>query len=90
MAQLAIGRAVGSTMRCCGREPTIKEILSDSIVQAMMEADGIDPEVLEAQLQRMALEISAVRLLSDDMKNSYNRLQIPEPNGIGSARLTCG
>jgi hypothetical protein len=23
-------------------------------------------------------------------QNSYDRLQVPEPNGIGSARLTCG
>jgi hypothetical protein len=40
-------------MRWCRREPTITEILSDSIVQAVMEADGIDPEALEAQLRCM-------------------------------------
>jgi len=30
-------------MNWCHREPTLDEILSDSIVRAMMEADGIDP-----------------------------------------------
>ena len=54
MVLLAIGRR-------SGREPTIREILSDSIVQAVMQADGIDPELLEAELRSMAREISAVR-----------------------------
>src|SRR5262249_34864036 len=34
-------------------EPTIAEILSDSAVRAMMEADGVDPNELEAMLRRM-------------------------------------
>ena len=34
------------------REPTLKEILSDSIVTALMEADGVDPHELEAMLRR--------------------------------------
>ena len=41
------------------REPTIAEILSDSIVRAVMKADGVDPNVLEAQLRSMALTIPA-------------------------------
>jgi hypothetical protein len=28
------------------QEPTIAEMLSDSITQALMEADGVDPEAL--------------------------------------------
>lgn len=40
-------------------EPSIKDILSDSIVQAMMEADGINPQVLRAELMGMACQISA-------------------------------
>jgi len=60
MALLPIGRGIGNPVSSCRREPTITEILSDSIVQAVMEADGIDPEVLEAELRSMAREISAV------------------------------
>jgi hypothetical protein len=37
------------------REFTITEILSDSIVKAVMKADGVDPGALEAQLRSMAL-----------------------------------
>jgi hypothetical protein len=32
------------------REPTLKEILSDPIVTALMSADGVDPLELEAML----------------------------------------
>ena len=32
------------------REPTLKEILSDPIVTALMSADGVDPFELEAML----------------------------------------
>jgi hypothetical protein len=34
------------------REPTLNEILSDSIVRALMEADGIDPQELSATLRQ--------------------------------------
>jgi len=33
------------------REPTLDEILSDSIIRALMEADGIDPQELAATLR---------------------------------------
>jgi hypothetical protein len=45
----------------CGPDLTIAEMLSDSIVQALMEADGIDAEILEAQLRGIAQEISTAR-----------------------------
>ena len=35
-------------------EATIAELLSDSIVQALMEADGVDPRALEASLRGLA------------------------------------
>jgi hypothetical protein len=38
-------------------EPTLKELLSDSAVKAVMEADGVDPLLLEAQLRDMAAEL---------------------------------
>src|SRR5262249_32053843 len=39
------------------REPTLAEILSDTIVRAVMDADGVDPAALEAELRRMARAI---------------------------------
>jgi hypothetical protein len=36
------------------QEMTIAEMLSDSIVQALMEADRVDPRALEASLQGLA------------------------------------
>ena len=41
-------------MNWCHREPTIAEILSDSIVRSLMRADGVDPNELKAMLRRMA------------------------------------
>ena len=35
------------------REPTLKELLSDSIVTALMSADGVDPLELEAMLTQI-------------------------------------
>jgi hypothetical protein len=35
------------------REPTLEEILSDSITRAVMEADGVDREELEAMLSQI-------------------------------------
>jgi hypothetical protein len=39
------------------REPTLNEMLSDSIVRAVMEADGIDPQELEATLRQTGLKL---------------------------------
>jgi hypothetical protein len=61
MALLVISRLIENPMRWRRRDLTIAEILSDSIVQALMEADGIDPEALEAQLRSMSRELSAAR-----------------------------
>jgi hypothetical protein len=35
-------------------EPSISEILSDPIVKAVMQADGVDAKVLRTQLRRVA------------------------------------
>jgi hypothetical protein len=61
MALLAIGRRIASPMSWCRREPTITEILSDSIVVAVMKADGVDPAALEAQLRSIAQTRQASR-----------------------------
>jgi hypothetical protein len=39
-------------MNWCHREPTLEEMLSDSIIQAVMAADGVDPQELEAVLRQ--------------------------------------
>jgi hypothetical protein len=39
-------------MNWCHREPTLDEILSDSIVRAVMEADGVEPQELAAMLRQ--------------------------------------
>ena len=39
-------------MNWCHREPTLEEILSDSIVKAVMAADGVDQHELEAMLRQ--------------------------------------
>jgi hypothetical protein len=61
MISLAIARRCRSPISWSFREPTITEILSDSIVMAMMAADGVDPVVLEAQLRGMAQGANAAR-----------------------------
>jgi hypothetical protein len=38
-------------------EPTLKELLSEPIIRALMDADGVDPEDLEAMLRWTALRI---------------------------------
>ena len=35
------------------REPTLDEILSDSIVRALMEADGVDPQELTTKCAKI-------------------------------------
>jgi len=47
----------------CQREPTIAEILSDSMIKAMMRADGVDPEMLERDLRSVAQTIEANSLM---------------------------
>jgi hypothetical protein len=38
----------------CSPELTIKDVLSDSLVRAVMAADGVDPHELEATLREVA------------------------------------
>jgi hypothetical protein len=72
MALLAIGRHIAAQRSCWGRgEPTLAEILSDSIVKAVMAADGIDPEALEAQLRSMAQDIAAARNAGGKMPHLF-------------------
>jgi hypothetical protein len=43
------------------REPTLKEILSDPIVTALMSADGVDPLELEAMLTQINRQSKSLR-----------------------------
>jgi hypothetical protein len=47
------------------REPTLTEILSDSIVKALMEADGVDPIVLETTLRHLAADCDRAPIAPD-------------------------
>jgi hypothetical protein len=41
-------------MRWCLSEPTLDELLSDPMVQALMAADRVPPDELEADLSKIA------------------------------------
>ena len=43
------------------RELTLEEMLSDSIVQAVMAADGVDPVALELMLKEVGRDVSLAR-----------------------------
>jgi hypothetical protein len=43
------------------RELTLEEMLSDSVVQAVMEADGVDPVALEVMLKEVGRNVSLAR-----------------------------
>ena len=42
------------------REPSLEEMLSDPIVRAMMDADGVDPLKLEAMLKEVGRNLGAL------------------------------
>ena len=48
-------------IRCCRREPRLKDILADSVVKAVMEADGVELHELEIKLQQIATLLRARR-----------------------------
>jgi hypothetical protein len=43
------------------REPTLEEILSDSVTRAVMEADGVDRQELEAMLRQAGRNLPPLR-----------------------------
>jgi uncharacterized protein YpbB len=50
------------------REPTIAEILSDSLVKVVMRADGVDPQVLERDLRSTAQMIETNSRIATDSR----------------------
>ena len=69
------------------REPTISEILSDSMVRAMMRADGVDPVMLERELRTIAeiVQLDCLALRSSPRKRGPNdkNNQHTTPAGAG-------
>ena len=61
MVLLAGVRRMGDPTQWCHRELTIAEMLSDSIVIAVMAADGVDPDELAATLRGFAQRLGADR-----------------------------
>ena len=43
------------------REPTLQEMFLDSVIQAVMEADGVDPQELEVMLRQVGQNARLVR-----------------------------
>jgi hypothetical protein len=59
------------------REPTIAEILSDSMIKAMMRADGVDPEMLERDLRSIAQTMQSNTRIENDSPLSSPRTRGP-------------
>jgi hypothetical protein len=53
MVMLALSRCAGISMGWIQREPTLSEILSDPIVEAVMKADRVDRAALERELRNL-------------------------------------
>ena len=51
------------------REPTLDEILSDSIVIAVMEADGINPQELSTTLRQLGRQLVRRTRVVPDVDN---------------------
>jgi len=47
------------------REPRLEEMLADSIIKAVMEADGVDSRALEAELRQTAALLHATWRISN-------------------------
>jgi hypothetical protein len=48
-------------MNWCHREPTLEDILSDPIVEAVMAADGVDPQSLRRMLRQVGGDAGPAR-----------------------------
>jgi hypothetical protein len=58
-------------MFACHQELTLSDALSDSLIRAVMAADGVDPRELEATLTEIAR----------NLKGGSRRLRRSPPNG---------
>ena len=66
------------------REPRLEDMLADSIVKAVMEADGVDPRKLEAELRQTAALLRAIRRTLKSSEAQWDRAApiglIDQPN----------
>jgi hypothetical protein len=58
------------------REPTLNEILSDSIVRALMEAEGIDPQELATTLRQAGRKLGQRDVRLAQIKNGFVRWRL--------------
>ena len=49
-------------MNCWGREPRLDEILTDPIIEAIMAADGVDPQQILLSLLLVSLRKTALKV----------------------------
>ena len=54
------------------RDPTLAELLSDPLTRAVMRADGVNPQELEASFR----DLAARRAESPSVARSWPRLQL--------------
>lgn len=62
---------IRESARTSYREPTLAEMLSDPVVAAVMQADGVDPDEFVAMLDRTARSLRAAAR-SDSWPRSTN------------------
>jgi hypothetical protein len=48
-------------VNCRQPEPTLEDILSDSIIEAVMKADSVDPHKLAAKLREVGRRLAVAR-----------------------------
>jgi hypothetical protein len=85
-------------MAICFHEPTLGELLEDSLTQSLMQADSVDAAALRAMLYRLALSIerrgdvragqasAASYVVSDQHRWSYHGLSI-SPRASGAKTI---
>jgi hypothetical protein len=78
MTIFAIGPWSGKPFRWGQGEPTLREILSDSIVQAVMNADGVDPAALEIELRSVAGAMPAAQQTGRVLACAGSRATMPQ------------
>jgi hypothetical protein len=61
----------------CDREPTLNGLLSDPIVRAVMEADGVNPSELEGMLRRVAQRLRISRGQQQPGLTRQSRSNVP-------------
>jgi hypothetical protein len=64
VALFGTGRRIRESSVWFGREPSVGDLLAEPIVQALMQADGVDPEALAEILRRARLAVVRRKIAS--------------------------